>query len=420
METLVFLLSIATRFILSKSSLVHQLIGIILFNNTTNYNKTSSISSQYIANKFNIESNISYDKISTEFTELNYINSNFSRFINMFVSESQNNNISLIVFALIDIVNAKLLDRLYKLNYNYINKKGKMTSDISNTNATTNNKESSVSNILLFFLFNPLTILCCLEKHLSCFYILAFLIIAYLKTDLLFQAFFVGLFTYLFPKNIFLYFNMLIYSIYLNYYKGINEKIYNRKKNLILMLISYTLLSIIIILILSFNYNSNNYFGFLSVVERLYRKSETYPNSGILWGILNQTFLKFTNFSVNISIMYTTILNYVVLYLFIKALEYNYVRKDNSNTSLEDINITNDNSDNNNNRSSDINNKKNRESNSINTNFSVYLMLVYTINSICDWVPCEMDTIVIMCLVYQIKNEYDSFWVKLPVSNINK
>jgi hypothetical protein len=346
-ETLTIIISIVTKLVLYNSKLVHQAANILLFTKISVYDKISSISSLFIYNQFDVYTNLNSLK-STINSEITSVNPLFVRIITIFLENSE--ILTVLLISLIDAANAKLLSRL-----------------------ANKNKKSNLK-LITFYLFNPITICSCIKHQSASFYI--FIILIIFKNVENFYVYYLCLLGILFQNEYFVfYLIIIIYSFNLSIWKT-NKKLF------------FTFLGIISFFITSY-YLYGDYFQILTSVLA---KNDTYPNIGILWGILNETFLKFRNFSILISTLYNIIIGVIIVYLTLKL-------RDSCNKSLHNFDI--------------LESKILFSEEEINL---IFFSLLYTYQLIGDWYPSEMNVIVTICLITQIYHKIKNVYLNFGVS----
>jgi hypothetical protein len=138
---------------------------------------------------------------------------------------------------------------------------------------------------------------------------------------------------------------------------------------------------------------------------------DTNPKIGLLWGILNETFLKFRVFSVILILLYQILINLSIFYLFINIQntpEENLIECEKAvdEKLAIDENATPENN--------EIDEDKIPEI-KLNLN-SICFTLLFVCNLICSRYPSENDQIVILCLIcshyHLLKTPYLTFSVR--------
>lgn len=355
-ETITILFSIILKLILSHSKLVNEAANILLFSKISAYDRVSSISVLYMNNKFDSFSNLNSLKNSIN-SEIASVNPLFARIINIFIDNSS--LMSILLISLVDAANAKLLSRLLNLKKD----------------------EKYRTNLITFYLFNPITICSCIKRQSVSFNI--FIILLIFNNIDNFKVYFLCLLGIFFSNEHLVFFSILI--IY-SYHKSSLETY----KKCIIILLGIVFLGVSSNLI---------YQDFFHIFKSIFNKKDTYPNIGLLWGILNETFLKFRDFSILISLLYNLINGVIIVYLAIKLRDVCSKANTNCNT-LDSKSIY-----------------SNEEGNII------FFSLLYTYQLISDWYPSEMNIIVMLCLIsqiyYKLRNVYLNFGVSYIYIFIN-
>ncbi len=361
------ILSFTIRVIAFYSKSISSMKSIVLFNNYL-YSYSSIERDNFISNNYNI--------IEGHYSHVSFILSK------LFQALNNNDNLKLVYFTLIDICNAKLLNK-FKF---YCNDK--------------NDKAKNTSTVKILYLFNPITILSCISFNLSSVYILLLLIYITLKKNTIILKYTSFILAFMICPQ----YSVLLIS-YL-FYESIYEK--NIKKLSICLTLVISLCAL-----LSFYLNIN----LLGIHVKYFTLTDNNPNIGLLWGILNETFLKFKYFSIYSILLYELMINLSVIYLMILIYKSStndiYLKETTDDIDQNDNKVTNT-------------NETNSYINTINPSYfleikncnkSICFMLLYLVYFICARIPSENDQILTACLIaahYQIfKNVYLNFSVSL-------
>lgn len=396
-ENIIFILSILVRLVLIHSKIVKKISSIFIFSNSQIYDSNSIISSNYLIMNFK-HSNYKDFLLSS--------NSSITRLFNS-VFRSKSENFIIFFLSLIDIINSKMISRL-------ISKKS-----LSNKEKNEMENETFIFYLHLFFLFNPISICNCLVGSFSGFHLFTFLFIVSINDKMaFFKTFITGLFCFILPDNIFLYMSYHVYECI------INQKYYN--------------IAVSKFIIFAFSYLIKE--DFLYVFKFLAFKNDTYPNIGILWGILNETFLKFRTFSIISSVIFTLMINIMSLSLIIgiindlnnndnddkpNKIEKNVVKisEESKNDLIDNIETNNENikeeieekEDPNIIKIEKDNNYFGNESSIQNKIHNVLILLLYISHTICSWYPSEMNIVLIVSLISIVYNEFKSVYLNFSV-----
>lgn len=303
----------------------------------------------------------------------------------------QNNFFGIIFFSLIDVSIGIFIAKI-KRNLNKVEK----TTFITSTNCSNKSNESNESSgsqiqhknnlsiddnsiyYEMFYLFNPISILNCINLRLDIFY--SFLTFMFINnTKNIFGSLFLVLSLLTSPGYIFLNLFMLINLFYS----------YSTKEKFTFIFKCIGCLSLIAIILglseINSKFDYNNFFEYLKIFsEKLiqdvtqiyyiyYTIKDTLPNIGILWALLPETFLKFQNFSYLILINYHFILNFAIICLVSKL---NYQNKN-----------------------------------------SILFALLIMVNHIIDRYPCENHYVIIMLLIMQHSDLVKEKVLTLAVNN---
>ena len=376
------LFSIIIRFYIYYSKFYKVLISLFVFDNKS-LSFRSIIDSNYLDGKiltqnnnntmFNLNNHTGIPILDSIIFYL-FTNGNVIYYTSYLLNKllfalEENIIIRLLFFSLIDIIIASFLGRIITIlnpnsnntNNTGANNNGNKDNGIKKTkenNTSTTNTTSSSStysvNFLVqsFYLLNPVTIISCVAFKLSniMFFIAILPVSSKLnKTPELKYLFFCINIIVNPSHSVFLIF---YYLYYFSYIKENSEETYYKelKKFIIVSLITY---SVFIYYSLKLN------FPLFGHYVTYYDMTDTIPNIGLIWGILNETFLRFRQFCIFVLLMYNVLINTCVLFLY-----KNYQHIDTTKSTS-----------------------------------SMCFSLLYMVNCICDKYPNELQTIIFICLI---------------------
>lgn len=304
----------------------------------------------------------------SNFMSLNFSNSTdyHSEHISYFLykllaSLSQNPYLGIILFSLFDILNARILTK---------------NASLFNSPSI---QEPTIS-IAFIYLLNPITVLSCTSFNLSSLYLLLLLMPFTISKSLLVKYLIMAFSSFINPN----------YSIIIVAY-GVYEAIINGTlKQMALYFGLGGVLTSLAHLSMNCNLFSPHY--------NYYMMSDTNPNVGLLWGIINETFLKFRGFSIQMMILYQLLIFFCICNLFI------YLRT--SEMSFEKIESSKQPNKSENENSNPIQKEKEDQTTISNVNFkkiydcsnSICFTLLFTANLICDRYPSENQIVALACL----------------------
>ena len=368
MEALISLFSIFFKILLSKSQIVRKVTKIIIFTKIEIFDEVSLQNTYFLNSKFDLSSNIQSNiDFKRDFYNIHYL---VARFFIHITNLSNNFEIaSIIIFALIDVVNAKLASRL-------------------NSILNENKRENTNIKTFLFFLFNPITIACCIEKSIGSIYVLLLLVIISLNCSWFYINLWLLLMSILIPEFIIFLFSFIFYK---------TKTTFNENYGKII------LFYLILIHLLMFAIDGHPFSAYIY----LFSKKDTYPNIGILWGILNETFLKFRSFSISISIIYHILLNFVVVYL---CCNLHDLQK---NLTIKKIEKKIGNENNYFLFKFDYHNDEEEIPKKIN---SICLLLLFNLQIICDWYPSELYVVLLGCMIGNLYHQFKSIYLNFGVN----
>jgi len=204
-ETFFCLLSIILRLFLANSELISLLKNVFVFKYSFINDSQSIVKTNFINSRFNIKNDYSFlSNSGGNIFGVFSVNSFLSRVLASL--KEQDYNTQIFIFSVIDIANGKLLSKINELLLVKDSKK--------EDKETKQTIESKNNYILYYYLFNPISIMSCLDLQISNFYVFVLLVTLTTKTSLFLKNVITAISILLVPQNFFVLF---FYTSYLNY-----------------------------------------------------------------------------------------------------------------------------------------------------------------------------------------------------------
>lgn len=386
-----FIICYLIRLYCLNSNIVNLLNNILLFR--TDINNYTSI----------IEANF----LDYNFTNTDNLHSTSLILNRLLYNIEYNKTVGLFFYTLIDYFIASIIMNFNGYNFNRYYKY-KDTNDIKNKHNYSINYY-----FIIIILLNPISVVSSITFNLSNIYVF-FVLLPYSLLNKENLSIFLTVLSLLVCPNysIMIVFYFLYNEIFKQMLKNKSFSIYKTVANCLIKLF----LPILIIFSL-FNYylKYNLFSNYLNYFMML----DTNPNIGLLWGILNETFLRFRDFSIIILVLYQISINFLIFSLMFsikqKIIESKSIA-DNKSIIKEDIDtlLLESTEKNTNLYEEDCLIKENIIDISENLD-TIYFTMLFANNLICDRYPSENQIVILFCLVGYHFKYIQTLYIKFGV-----